>query len=275
MKSFKLNNGVPMPAIGLGTFPMNKEELVKTIINATKLGYNSFDTASAYGNEEYLGYGIELCSKDRKDIFITTKLSNKQQRSGNVKKALETSMRYLKVDCIDLYLMHWPNPDTYLESWSQMEKLYEVGCCKGIGVCNFHQHHLEKLFRVANIIPAINQIEIHPLLTQKPLIEYCKFHGIQVEAYSPLARMDKQLIQNETLVNLAQKYNKSVVQIILRWNYQCGIISIPKTKNEDRLRENINIFDFEMTKDEINSIDNLNCNYRVRYDPDNCDFSRL
>lgn len=275
MKYFKLNNGVLMPAIGLGTFPMNNSLLVDTIHNAIEVGFNSFDTADAYKNEEYLGRGLENCLKERKDIFMTTKLSNRQQRAGDVASALNQSLKYLKLEYIDLYLMHWPNPQTFLDSWKQMEKLYKDGYCRAIGVCNFHQHHLKDLLSVAEIIPAINQIEIHPFLSQKPLIEFCKSLNIQVEAYAPLARMDLNLINNSTLVALAKKYNKTVVQIILRWNYQCGVITIPKTQNKERLKENISIFDFEISDNDINLINQLNCDYRVRHNPDNCDFSKL
>lgn len=275
MEGIKLNNGLSIPKIGLGTFPMNRYVLLKTVIQATRIGYNSFDTSRSYGNEKALGFALKLSLVKRENIFITTKLSNEQQRTYNVKNALLSSLKLLKTDYVDLYLMHWPNPETYLDSWRQMEELYLQGYCKAIGVCNFHEHHLEELLKIAKIIPAINQIEIHPLLTQKPLIKYCKKHGIQPEAYSPLARMDKRLVENGVLENLAEKYNKTIAQIILRWDYQCGVISIPKTENKNRLRENISIFDFNMTEEEIESINNLNCNYRIRHNPDTCDFTKL
>lgn len=275
MEYFELNNGLRMPAMGLGTFPMNRLTLLKTIRKATKVGFNSFDTSNAYGNERYVGYGVKFTSLSRENVFITTKLSNTQQRVGNIRKAVETSLRLLNVDYIDLYLMHWPNPDTYLSSWTQMEKMYEEGLFKAIGVCNFHQHHLNNLLKVANVVPSVNQVEIHPLLTQKPLIKFCKSLGIQLEAYSPLARMDPKLINNEYLVKLSKKYDKTVVQVILRWSYQCGVVSIPKTQNKERLKENINIFDFQLTDEEIVNIDNLNCDYRVRHNPDDCDFAKL
>lgn len=275
MEKFRLNNGITMPSIGLGTFPMNRHVLVKTVIRAKYMGYNSFDTSNAYGNEKWLGYGMKLSRIKRENVFITTKLSNSQQRTGDVKTALFNSMKLLKLKYVDLYLMHWPYPETYLENWKQMEELYKQGYCRAIGVCNFHEHHLDELLKIATIVPTVNQFEIHPLLSQKPLINYCKTKGIQPEAYSPLARMDKKLIENKILVELAEKYGKKVTQIILRWNYQCGVITIPKTQNKERLKENISIFDFNLIDSEIEAIDNINCNYRVRHNPDTADFSKL
>lgn len=275
MEEIILNNGIRLPFLGLGTYPMNGFTLLKTVVFATKLGYRSFDAAAAYGNERYVGYGIKLTLRDRKFFFITTKLSNTQQRNGNVRASLYKSLKLLKTNYVDLYLMHWPNPDTYLDSWKQMEKLYEEGLVRAIGVCNFHEHHLEKLLSISKVVPAVNQIELHPLLTQKPLIEFCKKYDIRVQAYSPLAKMHEKLVSNQKLSRLSKKYNKSIPQIILRWNYQNGIIGIPKTKNMKRLKENISIFDFDLSYEEIKEIDNLNEGFRVRYNPDNCDFSKL
>lgn len=275
MKYFILNNGIKMPVIGLGTFPMKRLELFKVFFQATSCGYTSFDTSSAYGNERWLGLAQWISRKQRDKLFFSTKLSNAQQREGNIRKALENSLRLLKLDYIDLYLMHWPNPETYLKSWKEMEKLYEEKLIRAIGVCNFHEHHLNKLFSVANIIPAVNQIELHPLLSQKPLINFCKKYNIQVEAYSPLARMDENLIKNKTLIDLSKKYNKTVSQVIFRWNYQNNIIVIPKTSHKKRLIENIDFFDFEISNEDMKKIDLINCNFRVRYNPDTCDFTKL
>lgn len=275
MEYFILNNGIKMPAIGLGTFPMTRLELIRVFFQATACGYISFDTSAAYGNERWLGLAQWLSRKKRENLFFTTKLSNQQQREGNIRKALEDSLHLLKLDYVDLYLMHWPNPETYLKSWKEMEKLYEEKLIRAIGVCNFHEHHLKKLFEVANIIPAVNQVEIHPLLSQKSLINFCKQYNIQMEAYSPLARMNDKLIKNKVLIDLAVKYGKTVTQIIFRWNYQNGVVVIPKTSNKKRLLENISFFDFELSNEDMKMIDNINCNFRVRHNPDNCDFSRL
>lgn len=276
MKFIKLNNGLNMPIIGLGTYPLNRFKLIKAMYFAYKNGCISFDTSSAYRNERWLGIGIKILKFfGAKNLFITTKLSNHSQRKGNIREELLKSMKKLNLKYIDLYLMHWPNPDTYLDSWKEMEKLYEEGLVRAIGVCNFHEHHLEKLLEIAKVKPVINQIEIHPLLTQMPLREYCKSKKIQLQSYSPIARMDKKLVENQILISIAKKYNKSVPQIILKWNIQSNIITIPKSGNKIRIKENFDIFNFELTNQELEEIDNLNENYRVRYNPDTVDYTKV
>lgn len=276
MKYIKLNNSIKMPIIGIGTYPLNRIALIKTIINAYRFGCRSFDTSASYGNERWLGLSLKILKFfGAKDIFITTKLSNSFQKRGDVRKALEGSMKKLGVKQIDLYLMHWPNPETYLEAWKQMEILYKEGLVKAIGVCNFHEHHLEKLLEIAEVIPVINQVELHPLLSQKPLRQYCESKGIQIQAYSPVARMDPKLIEHYVLIELSKKYNKTVPQIILRWDIQQNIIAIPKSGNNQRIKENLDIFDFELIEEEMNQIDNINEDYRVRHNPDSIDFLKV
>lgn len=275
MEKIKLNNGVEMPVMGLGTFPMNKLPLVKTIRTAAQMGYSALDTSAAYQNEKAVGWGIKLSGKKREEFFVSTKISNTQQYKMDAETALKESLKKLKLKYVDLYLMHWPVPETFLKTWKEMEALYKKGLVRAIGVCNFHQHHLEKLFEVADVMPVVNQVELHPLLAQNELTDFCSQHGIVMEAYSPIARMDKRLIENPTLVKIASDHNKSVVQTILRWDYQKGIISIPKSSNPLRLKENISIFDFSLSPEEMQQINSLNENYRVRYDPDNCDFKKL
>lgn len=275
IKCVRLRNGVEMPMIGMGTFPMNGLKLALTVRKAVRMGYCSFDTASAYHNEKWLGRGIRFCGKSRADLFITTKLSNGDQRSGDVRTAFQNSLWRLGIEYLDLYLMHWPNPETYLKSWKQMEAFYKEGLVRAIGVSNFHETHLEKLIEIANVMPAINQVEMHPLLSQANLVEFCKERGIKIAAYSPLARMNDKLIKNKVLIDIAKKYKKTVPQIILRWDYQSQIISIPKSSNPVRLKQNISILDFSLSGEEIDSIDQLNINFRVRHNPDNCDFSKL
>ncbi len=275
MYNFILNNGVQIPAIGLGTFPMKGDELVSAVNSAADIGYRAFDTASAYKNTEELGKALKQKFRNREDYFVTTKLSNSQQRKLDVREALTTSLKYLNLEYVDLYLMHWPNPDTYLECYNQMEKVYKEGLVRAIGVCNFHEHHLERLMKNSEIVPSINQFELHPMLTQKPLVKYCKAHGIQVTAYTPFARMSSELINNEQLVKIANKYKKDTTQIILRWNYQNQIISIPKSSNYERQKSNFFIYDFEISDTDIKLIDDINRNFRVRHDPDNCNFECL
>jgi len=283
MKVFTLNNGLEIPVIGVGTAPIigNKISIISQSLKqfniglqAPTLGCTLFDTSAAYNfSERILGYSLKL--KKRSKLFIITKLCNRDQRDGDVRKALLESMKKLQTDYIDLYLMHWPNPGTYLDCWKQMEGLYKEGLARAIGVCNFHEHHLEKLLSAGTIVPAINQFERHPLLSQKPLIKYCENVGIKVMAYTPIGRMHEKLKNNGILIRLSKKYNKTIAQIILRWHYQQSIITIPRTTKTKRIRENINIFDFSFSNEEIESIDSINENLRLRYDPDNCDFTKL
>lgn len=271
----KMINGVEIPEVGFGTFPMTKFKLVKAVLLALKYGYKRFDTASAYENERWLGLALKLSLKKRSSYFITTKLSNYDQKTITVEEAYKRSLNRLGVKYIDLYLMHWPNPETYLESWKEMEKLYKKGLVKAIGVCNFHEHHLETLIQNSEIVPFVNQIELTPLLNQKELEEYCKNKSILVEAYSPLARMHPKIKENKTLIELAKNKNKTISQIILRWNIEKKRCFSVKSESSKRIQENIDIFDFSLTQEEIKKIDRINSNYRVRHNPDNCDFSKL
>ena len=275
VKCVILNNGVKMPLIGMGTFPLDGIKLVLLIQAAIALGYRHIDTASAYHNEKWIGRAIRFSGLRREELWITTKLSNDEQRAGNVRRALENSLGRLGLPYVDLYLMHWPNPDTYLASWKAMEKIYDAGLARAIGVCNFHQHHLERLIEVAGVIPAINQVELHPLLSQRHLVEYCRKAGIQIEAYSPVARMHDKLIKHPVLVQIARGHSRSVPQIILRWDYQDNVVSIPKTASLRRLKENIGICDFVLSGEEMAMIHALDERFRVRHDPDNCDFTKL
>ena len=276
MQYIRLNNNLEMPIIGIGTYPLNGIPLIKTVLHAYSCGYINIDTSDAYFNEECLGVAIKrIMSYGGKLPFITTKLRNTSQRENNVREGFFYSMKRLGLKKIDLYLMHWPYPEKYLESWKQMETLYKEGLVGAIGVCNFHQHHLERLLEVAEVVPAINQIELHPLLSQKPIRDYCKDKGIHIQAYSPLARMDSKLAEHPVLVELAKKYKKTVPQVILRWDIQEGIIVIPKSGNKNRIEENIDIFDFELTKKEMLEIEGINEDYRVRFNPDTVDYINI
>lgn len=274
-KNIVLNNNLKMPIIGFGTYPLMGDELVSAVKLALKYGYRSFDTSISYKNEESLGLALKNSGIPRKDIFITTKIGNKEQRSKNIRAAFESSLEKLKTDYIDLYLMHWPNPETYLDTWKAMEEIYREGLAKSIGVSNFHEHHIKKLLTVAEIIPAVNQVEIHPLLSQVPLRTFCAEYKIQMEAYSPLARMHSELIHSPTLVSLAKKYQKTIPQIVLRWHYEKNLIFIPSSKNENRIKENINILDFTIAREDIQLIDSMNKGLRARYNPDTCDYAKL
>lgn len=275
MEKISLNNGRTMPEIGFGTFPMKGIKLITAVRNAIKVGYTCFDSSPSYNNEFTLGLALKLSGKKREELYIITKVSNADQRKGNIKKALKKSLIKLNTKYIDLYLMHWPNPDTYIDTWKQMEELYFEGKVKAIGVCNCHKHHLEKIMEIARVIPVVNEIELHPLLNQELIVRYCNRYDIKIISYSPFARMDKKLIENSVLKEIAERYNKSVTQIILRWNIQKGYMPIPKTEKVERMIDNISINDFKLTKEEMLQIDNINENYRVRHNPDTCDYSKL
>lgn len=205
---------------------------------------------------------------------MVTKLSNQEQREGNVRQALLRSLKHLKTDSVDLYLMHWPQPDTYLDCWKQMEQLYKEGYAKAIGVCNFKEHHFDQLMRVAEIKPMVCQIESHPLFPQNNMLSYCKENNIQMMAYTPTGRMDARIKNSESMKKISAKYQKNIAQVILRWHYQRGVIPVVNTTNIEHLKDNMDIFDFSLQPDEMELIDMMNINCRLRYDPDTVDFTK-
>jgi diketogulonate reductase-like aldo/keto reductase len=253
----------------------SEKKYVEAISYSFRVGFTLLDFSAAYGNEQLIGKAIKRSGIERKDLFLTTRVSNRQQIEGDIREEFFRTLKKYGTDYVDLYMFHWPVTGVYLDTWRQMEQLYKEGYCRTIGVANCHRHHLEEIFKIAEVIPAINQIEIHPLFTQKPLIEYCKSKNIVLEAYTPIARFDDRLVRLPALKEIAKKYNKSIVQIILRWHIQNGIIPVVRSLNKSRQLENISVFDFELTNDEMRKIDGFNINSRLRYDPDNCDFSIL
>ncbi|WP_445487994.1 aldo/keto reductase [Niallia sp. 03133] len=270
-----LSNGVKMPWLGLGVFKVEDGETTAfSVSTAIKNGYRSIDTAAIYDNETGVGKGIAegmtAAGVTREDLFITSKVWNDDLGYEETLKAFDVSLEKLGLDYLDLYLIHWPKEGKYKEAWKAIETLYKAGKIKAIGVSNFQIHHLEDLMKDADIKPMINQVELHPRLTQKELLSFCQQNGIQLEAWSPL--MQGQLLDNEELQEIAAKYNKSVAQVIIRWDLQNNIITIPKSIKEHRIIENSNVFDFALTKEEMESIDALNQDTRVGPDPDNFDF---
>jgi diketogulonate reductase-like aldo/keto reductase len=266
-----LNNDVKMPWLGLGVWQTPEGDVVENAVKtALQVGYRSIDTAAAYNNEVGVGNAIKASGIAQKDLFITTKVWNADQGYESTLKAFEVSRRKLGLDYLDLYLIHWPVKGKYKDTWHALEKLYEEGLVRAIGVSNFQISHLEDLLSVSKVVPAVNQVEYHPRLTQVELFDFCKEKGIQLEAWSPL--MQGQLLTHPTIVELSKTYNKTPSQIILRWDLQHGVVTIPKSIHADRIEENAKIFDFELSEADVVRLDELNRNERKGPDPDNFNF---
>jgi diketogulonate reductase-like aldo/keto reductase len=265
-----LHNGVKMPQFGLGVY---LAEAGQTTVNAVKkaleVGYRSIDTAAIYKNEQSVGQAIKESGIKREDIFVTSKVWNDDQGYESTLKAFEDSLERLGFDYLDLYLIHWPVKGKYVETWKAMEKLYEEGKVRAIGVSNFHIHHLEELLSEAKHKPVVNQIELHPFLAQEEIRAFCKKHEIAVEAWSPIGR--GKLLDEPTINHIASKHNKTAAQVILRWHIQQNIIVIPKSVTPSRIEENANIFDFELSQEEMQQIDALNRNERFGSNPEKYD----
>jgi methylglyoxal/glyoxal reductase len=267
----KLHNGVEMPWFGLGVFKVQEgSEVIDSVKAAIKNGYKSIDTAAIYGNEEGVGQAIKESGAPREELFITTKVWNSEQGYDSALAAFDESLSKLGLEYVDLYLIHWPVKGKYKDTWRALEKLYKDGRVRAIGVSNFHVHHLEDLLETAEIVPMVNQVEYHPHLAQLELREFCKQKGIQLEAWSPLKQ--GQLLDEPVITEIAEKHKKSPAQIILRWDLQNEVITIPKSVKEHRIIENADIFDFELSSEDMEKIDALNKNERVGADPDNFNF---
>ena len=262
-----LNTNREMPLLGLGVYKATGEnEAENAIISAVESGYRLIDTASVYKNEENVGRGIASCGIPRNELFITTKVWNTAQRLGDIQGAFERSLDRLKLDYVDLYLIHWPVPGCYLSTWKVLEEIQKSGRALSIGVSNFEIRHLEELEANSGIIPAVNQIECHPLCYPKELIDYCQNKGIQVQAYAPLAR--GAYLDNDVMCVLGTKYAHTPAQIGLRWATQKGISVIPKSVHPDRIRSNGNIFDFTIEQEDMDLIDTLNENFHSSHIPE-------
>lgn len=264
-----LNNGLAMPQVGLGVYKMTDEiEASFAIQSALRMGYRLIDTASLYENEQIVGDAVKESSLRRDEVFLTTKVWNSDQGYDQTLKAFETSLNKLQTSYLDLYLIHWPGreKEKYRETWRAFERLYSEGAVKAIGVCNFQVHHLEDLLAVCNEAPAVNQIENHPYLTQEEVRAYCREKNIIAEAWSPIAR--NKLASEPTLNHIAKKHGKSVSQVILRWHLQNGTVVIPKSVHPERIKENSELFDFQLSLEDIKNINALNKGERFGPDPD-------
>lgn len=266
-----LHNGVKMPWFGLGVYKVQEgEEALNSVKAAIKAGYKAIDTAALYENEESVGQAIKESGVAREELFITTKVWNSDQRNDSVLEAFETSLKKLGLEYVDLYLVHWPVKEKYKQTWKVLEQLYKEGRVRAIGVSNFNIRQLEDLLSDAEIKPMVNQVELHPLLSQPELREYCKKQEIQIEAWAPLGQ--GRLLEHEVLTEIAARYNKSTAQVILRWDLQNEIVTIPKSVKEHRIIENADIFDFELSPSDIEKINSLNENKRFGADPETFNF---
>ena len=269
--SFSLHNGVQMPYLGLGVYlSENGKEVIQAVEWALESGYRHIDTASIYKNEEGVGEGLRNSGIPREEQFVVSKVWNADQGYDSTLRAYDESLKRLRLEQLDLYLIHWPVKGQYRETWKALEKIYEEGRVRAIGVSNFLQHQLEDLLEVADIVPMVNQMEFHPYLVQQPLLDYCSQHRIQYEAWSPL--MQGHIFGLEEMKALANKYEKSIAQIVLRWDLQKGVVTIPKSVNKERIEANADLFDFELSSEDVALLDAMDRGHRFGPDPDNFDF---
>ncbi len=277
-----LNNETQIPVIGFGVFRIPEgEEVVSAVRWALEAGYRLIDTAMIYGNEEGVGKAIKDCIQDlgipREEIFVTTKLWNTDQGYESALAAIDVSLAKLGMDYVDLYLIHWPtasgNKENFEsinkreETWKAMEEIYKSGKAKAIGVSNYMINHLEEMKNYAKVSPAVNQVEFHPFLFKENLLNYCKENNIVLEAHSPLVHGEK--LDTEIIKSIAEKYGKSSAQVLLRWSLQHGLLPLPKSSHKERIEENLNVFDFELTAEEMKSLNDLNANLHLRPNPTN------
>ena len=297
MEFFKLENGIQVPVLCFGPgmlsrgmrhynsifgklhykldFKINELTYYRAILSAINNGYTFIDHSISYGQENLIAKAIKQSHKKREELFLTTRISNQAQYNENIRDVFFRYLKRLRTDYIDLLMFHWPVSGCYLNTWNEMIKLKNEGYCRILGVANCQEHHIEELLKSSNEKQLINQVEVHPIFTQKKLIEYCKSQNIQVEAYTPLARFDERMTRLPLLKNMCIKYNKTLAQLILKWHVQNGIIPVFRSLKPTRLCENMNIFDFDISENDMKLIDSVNINSRLRYDPDNCDFTIL
>ena len=265
-----LNDGVQIPQLGFGTFQIDPAQTADKVKAALEIGYRHIDTAQMYGNEEGVGTAIADSGIPRDELFVTTKLNNDGHGRGEALKRLEESLDKLGLEYVDLYLVHWPQPklDRYVETWEGFEDAKKEGRTRSIGVSNFHPHHLDRLAEATSTVPSVNQIELHPHLSQAALREYHRNHGIATEAWSPIGQ-GKGLLEESTLTDIAGRAGRSPAQVVLAWHLHHGNIVFPKSNTVSRIRENFEIFDIDLSGDDIAAIDRMNADKRVGPDPEN------
>ena len=267
--TIRLNNGVEIPQLGFGVFQVKPEETVEAVTQALEIGYRNIDTAEMYGNEKEVGEAVRRSGIDRSELFVTSKLNNGFHARGDALKAFDQTLADLGFDQLDLFLVHWPLPGIdvdYVETWQAMEEIYRGGKCRAIGVSNFHEHHLHRIFEASQTKPAVNQIEVSPYLTQDPLRAFNKEHEIAVEAWSPIAR--GKVNDDPAITQVAESVGRTPAQVTLRWHVQRGDIVFPKSVTRSRIEENFAVFDFELSEDDLREITALNRDERTGPDPD-------
>ena len=265
MNEIKLNDGTKIPTLGLGTYQLLGKDARASVTYALEAGYRHIDTAKAYNNEEEIGMEISNSSIPRKELFIATKLDNDAHGYSESINALEKSLMRLGMEYVDLYLIHWPSNGKRIETWKAFQDMQEKGLVKSIGVSNFTVDHLQELMDKGNIVPAVNQIEFNPYVYQKDIADFCNKNNITIEAYTPLARAKK--FNDQDIKNLSKKYGKTLAQIFLRWSIQHEAVVIPKSKSKERIIENSQIFDFELTEDDMHILNAKHENLRASADP--------
>lgn len=275
MNTIQLSNGVYMPCMVMSTNYMDYPMMKKVVAAGLKLGFRAFDTARDYGNEHIVGRVVQECLKEqglkREDVFITTKIGNSQQILGNIDEQMEISLKNLRTDYVDLWLMHWPYPDYFVDTYHKMEKVYKTGKAKAIGMANYRLRHFKTLEEDGfDVAPHCVQYECHPMRTADEILAYCRKNNIEVQAYSPLCRMIPAITSAKILNTLAEKYHKTIGQIILRWHIQRGSVPVFKSTKVERLAENIAVFDFELSDDEVLQISALDCDYKYHLESASC-----
>lgn len=274
MLTKSLNNGIKIPVLGLGTYKIGRsdEETYRAVRTALDAGYRHIDTATLYLNEKPVGKAIRESGVAREDIFVTTKLWGSDILSNRIQKAFDGSLLNMGLDYVDLYLVHWPVKGKLHFTWQAMEQIYQSEKAKSIGLSNHLVHHIEELLQKATIVPAVNQVELHPYLTQKELVDYCSRKGIVVESWRTLGSGKVHFLEEETLKEIGRKYDKTPAQVVLRWNLDRGLVVIARSSDFHRQKENLAIFDFQLTSEDLALIDMLNKDYRTGFHPDEITF---